>query len=382
MRGTLVRVLFANNYPTDILCREAVEGRFPAHHVWGVTDLLRNGFEVECLPCLRWERLERFGRRLRLGRWTDQSLRAFLTQRRYDVYYTANADTALWLGLLRSLGLFRRPIVGLFHHPLSRTRTMRRALSGFDRVVCLSDALEQQFARTFTFRPSQLLTLPWGIDLAFFDARRASCPDIGVYFVSAGKSGRDFDTLVQAFQGIPARLRIFCSGNAAPRAAPENVTVSFAHAEQCDGNLSFAQLTREYESAFAVCVPLTVPRDRFMPMIGLTSLLDAMAFGKPTIITRNPLLQIDAERERIGLCVETGDVEGWRRAIAFLRRNPDEAAAMGWRARRLCEDRFALPQFSKSLAAILRAAVGADRAPLPSSPGARRLAATEPRQTV
>ena len=102
-----MRVLFANNYPTDVLLQEAVNGRFPAHHVWGVTGLLRQGFAVECLPCLRWQQLETLGRRLRLGRWTDQCVRAFLAQRRFDVYYTANADTALWLGWLRSLGLFR-----------------------------------------------------------------------------------------------------------------------------------------------------------------------------------------------------------------------------------------------------------------------------------
>jgi len=72
--------------------------------------------------------------------------------------------------------------------------------------------------------------------------------------------------------------------------------------------------------------------------------------GKAIVMTRSDYVGVDLEREGIGLWVEQGDVEGWRRAIAHLLSNPTETREMGRRARLLAEKRFNLEQFSKKLA--------------------------------
>ena len=68
---------------------------------------------------------------------------------------------------------------------------------------------------------------------------------------------------------------------------------------------------------------------------GLTSLMDALGMGKPVIMTKHPLIDIDIEAQGIGKWVEPGDVKGWRDAIQFFEEHEDEAFLMGQRARNL-----------------------------------------------
>ena len=60
--------------------------------------------------------------------------------------------------------------------------------------------------------------------------------------------------------------------------------------------------------------------------------------GKPVIMTRNPYVDIDIEKEGIGRWVDPGDVDGWREAIQWFADHEEEARAMGERARMLVDN--------------------------------------------
>ena len=49
---------------------------------------------------------------------------------------------------------------------------------------------------------------------------------------------------------------------------------------------------------------------------------------------------MDVEKEKIGLLVDFGDVEGWRQAIEYLKSNPDEARQMGERGFLLAQRKY------------------------------------------
>jgi len=76
--------------------------------------------------------------------------------------------------------------------------------------------------------------------------------------------------------------------------------------------------------------------------------------GKAVIMTRNRQIDIDIEKEGIGIFIKPGDVEGWKRAIYYLLEHPQETEEMGDRARSLCESRYNLEYFSSRLASILQ----------------------------
>ena len=87
--------------------------------------------------------------------------------------------------------------------------------------------------------------------------------------------------------------------------------------------------------------------------VGLTTLVEALALGMPIICSRNPNFEIDIDKEKIGITVEYGDIQGWEKAIRYIAEHPEEAKQMGERARKLAENHFNLNIFAHEIAETL-----------------------------
>ena len=344
-----MKVLFINNYPMDHVWKQWQQGEQPGHHLWGITHLSHHDIEVEILPHQRFNWLNKVGRKLGLGDYLDQQLRILFSRVHYDVIYSACQTNTFLLSLLRSWGLFRTPIVALIHHPPQKIPANNRTfLQGHDKLLCLSSTVMEQLQQTLL--DEKLALLQWGADLPFYDSEETeSDASIAPFFISAGKTERDHTTLAQAFIDIPYPLKIYCSATTTPAVAelPHHITVLASDSQH--NPVSYKHLLQEYRQAYAIAIPLSNTDN----LAGLTSLLDAMAVGKPVIMTRNAHIDIDIETEGIGIWVEPGDVAGWQQAIRYLIANPDQAVAMGKRGRILSETRYNLEQFSSALASNL-----------------------------
>jgi glycosyltransferase involved in cell wall biosynthesis len=187
--------------------------------------------------------------------------------------------------------------------------------------------------------------LPWGVDLSFYPDLSREAPTEFSYVFAAGKTQRDFQTLVDACRCVARPLLISCDQSSAPAidATMNNVRIRTALAA------STAELVDDYRGAMVVAIPLT-PRGCERTMNGVTSLLEAMALGKPVIMTRNRTIGIDIEQAEIGIWVDPGDVRGWERAVQFVFSHPLDARRMGQNGRRLCEERYGMERFSADLA--------------------------------
>jgi glycosyltransferase involved in cell wall biosynthesis len=106
-------------------------------------------------------------------------------------------------------------------------------------------------------------------------------------------------------------------------------------ADALAGNAVHTTLTPEDLEARVLAIPLFESKGS---LAGLTSLVDAMALGKPVIMTRNPYIDLDIEACGIGKWVDPGDVDGWADAIDWFDRHPDESHEMGRRARALVDE--------------------------------------------
>ncbi|MBW4691934.1 MAG: glycosyltransferase family 4 protein [Lyngbya sp. HA4199-MV5] len=351
-----MKALFMNNYPMDHAWDSWQNGEYPGHHLWGATHLAQHGIEVEIVPYQTMMLLNKMGRKLGLGDHLDQQLRVLFHRADFDVVYSACQTTTFLLALLRSLRLFRKPIVALIHHPFDHTLSDALFLNGHDRLLCLSSTIMEPFAQEPGIH-KKMDAIEWGADLPFYrmKSERSTPFDTAKpsYIVSAGKTERDHNTLVNAFLDIDYPLEIYCSAATAPslKALPDRITI---HASDSAHNaVSYQALLTAYRHAYAIAIPLTNTNH----LAGLTSLLDAMAVGKPVIMTRNLHIELDIETEGIGLWVEPGDVQGWQQAIAYLLANPEEAEAMGDRGHRLCETKYNLDTFTTSLARTLKGVV-------------------------
>jgi glycosyltransferase involved in cell wall biosynthesis len=322
------------------------KGEFPGHHLWGATHLPQYGIDVEILPHERYSILNKIGQRSKLGEYLDQQLRAFLESSKYDLIYSACQDNTLFLAILRDMGIFRKPIISIIHHPMWNGENDKIYVSGHDKLLCLSNSVLGELRSSFSTANGKTSVLDWGVDLPFYDRETiASALESETSFIiSTGRSVRDHDTLVKAFFNIDYPLKIYCSPQSAPSVSdlPSNVTVQGTH--------PFLKLRAEYKRAFAVAVPL-IKTDL---LAGLTSLLDAMAMRKPVIMTKNSRINFDIEKERIGIAVDVGDVQGWQNAVTYLLSHPEEANQMGERGYLLCKNKYNLEIFSSNLASIFK----------------------------
>jgi glycosyltransferase involved in cell wall biosynthesis len=366
-----MKVLFIHNYSVDSdwhLWQTERKTKCPTHYLWGITHLYHYDIDVKVLPYEKYTLLKKIGYLLKLGD-LDHQLRIFLGQADYDVVYSACQTGTIVLSILRVLGLFHKPLVVKLERPF-RVNFLSRILlkiffDGHDKIICLSNRVQSQLINEFEISEEKVPLLNWGPDLKYYDNEATVLLDPkeheSQFILSAGSTSRDYKTLAEASHLINYPIRIYCSESSAPKdiSLPPNVSVQYRKNSTEPRALSFDELLREYIKASAVAIPLEIPKKRadITTLIGLTSLLEAMVMGKAVIMTKHRQINIDIEKEEIGIWVEPGDVNSWQRALSYLIEHPQKIKEMGVNARKLCETKFNLDLFSQELAMQLKRAV-------------------------
>lgn len=353
------RLLVLNNYDLSRVEAEIARGEKPAHHLFGIDALRRAGWEIELLDAAQGPRsLQSLDRALRRTRFPIPfgSLAAQWCARRRlsaaDAIYAPCQTETTALAYARALGWVRRPLVALAHHPLRRGRAaglrepfLRWQLRGTDRFPALAEAVARDIVQTAR-QPARFSPVwAWGPDLPFYEPFRTD--DVGEGVAATGRTGRDWLTFAAAAARQPATVRVF-----APEAALAGVAWPAAvtlHSSRQESDLPYPHLLCELARARVIAVPLAPDP----ALAGLTSLTDALGLGKPVIVTRHPLLDIDVEREGIGRVVAPGDVAGWADAMRWFAENPAAAQAMGRRARAFAESRRNYALFCAEVCALL-----------------------------
>lgn len=348
------RVLLLNNYPMAAALEGWRAGTYPGHHLWGADGLHEHGFEVVIPPFARLPEPPRMLKRRVPAAWgdMDQQLRA-LVRLDCDVVYSACQYASGFLARMRSRGLFPRPIVALVHHELARDANGLAFVAGHTRLACLSGRVRSQLTDAFSVPAEKVQVLDWGPELRFYDAVPAEDGGGEPIVASVGKSFRDHDTLAAAAEDAPIRTVIV---GTPPARAPASARVEVVPVTEAGPHVPYRDVLRLCRRARILAIPLVETNG----LAGLTSLVDALGLGKPVIMTRNALVEIDVEAEGIGVWVEPGDVAGWRRAIDELARDDARCREMGRRARALAERRYNTGAFTLQLARLLTSAL-ADR---------------------
>jgi glycosyltransferase involved in cell wall biosynthesis len=350
-----MKVIFINNYSMDWAWEKWKKKEYPGHHLWGATHLNKEGIDVDILPHEKYAILKQVSSKIKVLGDLDQQLRILLRTPPYDRVYSGCQYNTFFLSILRSIGLFKKPIVALVHHPMKsvlKNKLIFKILyGGHDKLVCLGCQVKKQLEDEFDVPPEKLDLLEWGVDLPFYDIEEnQTLRDEPSFIVSAGKTYRDHDTLVKAFLNQNYSLRLYCTEESAPTISELSPNIKVQYNHQTNNAISYTDLIAEYKRAYAVAIPLNDTNN----LAGLTSLLDAMAMAKAVIMTRNRNLDIDIEKEGVGIWVEQGDVKGWQNAISYLFEHPSETKEMGKRGRHLCETKYNLEVFSSNLGKILK----------------------------
>ena len=308
----VTRVEFTHRYPMSMVRDLCAVGTFPRHHLWGADALEAAGFAVEYGLFGRDRRALR-ALSFRLGdRFGDLEQQVAMARR-------ADADTVLYAGeatVLRGLlaARTRLPTVAVVHRAAPWVARL-------DVAVCLSSRVRDALVARHGRDPARTPLAAWGPDLAF--AGYAATGDDLV--VSAGKTERDTRTLLAALAGTRIPARVYGGGSSTDTA--EVVPVAG------QAPLDYAPVLADLRRASVVAIPLH-PSDR---LLGLTEINDALALGKPIVMTRTAAIDFDPEAVGCGLTVAAGDVAGWRAALTRLAGDAELRAAMGARGRAFAE---------------------------------------------
>jgi glycosyltransferase involved in cell wall biosynthesis len=273
-----------------------------------------------------------------------------------DVVFSTVDTVGIPLMLLRRAGRLRPPLVYVaigLPERLARLRSERmRRLYASALGSCASVAAYSQheaddlrsWLAGYGFSP-RVAFVPFGVDPTAF---RPQPEPATVDIVSVGTDPhRDFDLLLRVAARVPdVSFRIVTSGDhrrglAAP---PENVVV--------ETDIPFEEMRRRLAEARVVALPV-----RENSYSGATTvLLQAMALGKPVVVSRTNAIAtgyglIDGENCRL---VAPGDDAGFERALSDVLRDEFHARALGASARATVERELTWERYVARIEELLR----------------------------
>jgi glycosyltransferase involved in cell wall biosynthesis len=359
-----VTVLFANNYDMRKARAGWLTGTYPAHHLFGTTDL-GPPFEVVDLPhhefglCARLTRLgrekrrsrDRFGRSGRLGD-VGQQLAVLRSRRRPAIVYGAAAQELRALAALRGARLLHIPVVGVFHGVPYFGPRMSIGLRGFDRAIAMSQHTRDALLAA-GLPARRIEVLGWGPDLDFpgFQAPVPIASDSPL--VASGKTRRDMTTLLRALAGLEVPARVYCRSSQLDGSVAIPGHVQLVEPEpprrSTPGPLSYEHTLVDLRSAAVVAIPLKETH----PLFGLTEVVDALACARPLILTRAPYFDFDIERIGCGWWVERGDVDGWVERLREAFSDRERLQRMGRAGHEWARERFNARLFADGVRRVL-----------------------------
>lgn len=234
--------------------------------------------------------------------------------------------TVPWFIRARRLGLLRgaRLVV------TNQLHLSPEQLEQVDRVVVYASAQAETLGPRGVFVP-----LPADGD---FEAARRSARR-GGYVFAGGSAGRDFATLVEAVRGTALSLEILAFEPAALGPVPDNVHVR--------GPLPVQAFLESLAGAVAVAIPL----DGAESPHGQTTLVQALALGKPVVATRSVGVVDYLDDGEEGYLVDAGDVPGLRDALLRIVDDEELRTRLAARARARGEG-LSYRQHAERLAAV------------------------------
>lgn len=247
------------------------------------------------------------------------------------IMYVHRAYSPSWLRLIRCL----RPLLHV------------------DGWICLTQR-QASLLRQVVDQGTPIGVISQGVDTVFFDPEKARPPDRPRYILSVGAEMRNYALLFRAVRDIDVDVIVKASSAwmAATRQAiddvPSNVTLLTEH-------LSYPDLRDLYAGASVVVLPLY----NTVQAAGITTMLEAMAMGKPVVATRSEGLRKDLIAN--GLSVVEPSPQRIADRVAELLDDPQRASMLAARAQAYVRENLTLEAHAGSVVSFINALSSRDR---------------------
>ncbi len=276
---------------------------------------------------------------------------------RADVVFSTVDTVGIPVALLQQVGLVRPPVVyaaiGLPERlEQLRTRAARRLYERTYRrlhtIVAYGwgevDALREWLGPD----GPEVVFVPFGVDTSAFVPEPGRTPEVDIASVGADRH-RDLQLLGQ----LAARRRGWSFRVVASRDQPGTSALRRPNVE-VELDVPFGAIRDRLGTARVVVLP--VQENSYSG--ATTVLLQAMAMGKPVVVSRTAAISRGYRLEDGLNCrlVPPGDLEALERAVEGLLSDDENAAAIGARARRTVEEHLGWERYAKAIVELMSAA--------------------------
>ena len=224
-------------------------------------------------------------------------------------------------------------------------RLLRASVRSAAGVVCISAAGRSRLIELMGVEPDRVFVAELGVDADYW---QPGGPAEGGYVLAVGRDlARDYATFVSALDGLSVPVVIVAKHeNLSGVDLPTNVEVQL--------DIPPAKVRELYAGAALVVVPIHREGHRYgTENSGTIALLEAMATGKPTIVTERSTLRDYIEPGDTALTVPAEDPAALRAAVDRVLGDRDLAAALGSSARSAVDRRFTTRAFAGRLAGVI-----------------------------
>lgn len=344
---------------------QAVEGkRHPQMDYWALKESLEREFGSESTEILDYAAVEQAKQPLvqwvlkTAGKDVALAMMGFLRAPKVDAIFTNGENIGIPLALLLRLRVHRPGHVTIGH----RLSTGKKRL--FFQVLKVQREIDTIFLYAKTqldfshkilgIEPEKLKLIAFHADTDFY---RADNSTVSVdnssatedLISAAGLEWRDYPTLIHAvkdMEGVTVNLAA-----ASPWSKHVNETEKFELPSNVTARrYAYDELRDLYNRSMIVTVPLY--ENDFQA--GVTTLLEAMAMGKPVIVTQTTGQTDVIQAEENGLTVPPGDIEAWKQAISRLRKDATLRKRLGNNARTWVERNATLTLWVDNIVGALK----------------------------
>jgi len=283
--------------------------------------------------------------------WIQQVGGAYRQRENYDAVISWAEHLGVpYAALLKATGV-RHPHVAIFSW-ISRSKKavlLKRVHSHIDRMILMSSVQRDFAIQNIGMPESKIVFLRWRVDEKFWRPMESK----PIMICSVGREMRDYGTLIRAIRDLPIPCHVAAGGQTVgkkdawmkdvEKAQPLPSHITF-------GSENFVDLRAIYaRSHFMVMPLLNTDTDN-----GATSILEAMAMGKPVICSKTTG-QVDLiEDGKTGIYVPPGNPRAMRNAIEHLWSNPDVARNMGREARAFIDRYYSMDGFVTSIRQVVQ----------------------------
>jgi glycosyltransferase involved in cell wall biosynthesis len=287
-------------------------------------------------------------------RWSIALLRQTITAlsiyRRYDVVFSHGLSSILPLAFVHSLLHRNKPKFvgvdiaanrGILFSPL-----LRIAVKSLDAIVCFTTAQRNWWNKTVSYK-AKFVHLGW--DDSALQSVIGRKPRPKSYIFSGGMIARDYRTLFQATSGLHQRMLIVAGRDpVAGKTGLEQTTVPN------DAEIYFEVPYLRFLELMASAKMIAIILKDVPYAAGQSVLLEAMAMGKPIVVTRTSGTVDYVEDEKTALLVEPGNSSDLREKIRQILNDSELRNSLAKNARAKWKKRFTPEVMCAKIAEIIR----------------------------